>query len=268
MNPSPLKRYFTLPMMRAGFDFSGPSAGAGPTRETKARRALSGAQAGAETPCGRSVSLTGSPPSAGITWSWAFDLVSRSERKASHAPSGDQWGAVSRPGPVVKRRGSPPALSTVQMLERYSSRSSESIVTTNATRRPSGETRGSLTQRMRVMSAGVMARCDSVIAPFQGSYSPRAHRCWRHDDDRHASTGLSISGREARPVRAGRALHGSTGRGRTKLGQRGTARATPWLILFAHHTARRSAWIAGGGGAHARLEDALVRLAHRRASRS
>src|SRR5262245_46529187 len=251
MNPSPLKRYFTLPMMRAGFDFSGPSAGAGPTRETKARRALSGAQAGAETPCGRSVSLTGSPPSAGITWSWAFDLVSRSERKASHAPSGDQRGAVSRPGPVVKRRGSPPVLSTVQMLERYSSRSSESVVTTNATRRPSGETRGSLTQRMRVMSAGVIARCDSVIAPFQGSYSPRAHCCWRHDDDRRRLHG-ALDLREGSATGAGplgrfTVRPGAVG---AELGNEGTVRAAPWLILFAHHRAGRSGRIAGGGDAH------------------
>ena len=45
-------------------------------------------------------------------------------------------------------RGSPPAVSTIQMLERYWSLSSESMVRTNATRCPSGEICGSLTKRM------------------------------------------------------------------------------------------------------------------------
>ena len=206
MNPSPLKRYFTVLMTRAGFDFSGPSPGAGPTRETKARRALSGAHAGAEAPCGRSVRRTGSPPSAGITWSCGFALASRSDRKASQAPSGDQRGAVSRPGPVVKRRGSPPAVSTTQMLERYSSRSSESTVTTKATRRPSGEMRGSLTQRMRVMSAGVMARAPVVIGLFPDRQASEMILAWGARGEEasrelmRSTTRLSIRGETIKPL--------------------------------------------------------------------
>ena len=60
-------------------------------------------------------------------------------------PSGDQCGEVSRLGPCVKRRGAlPAATSTSQMLDRYSSRSSDADVTTKATREPSGEILGSL----------------------------------------------------------------------------------------------------------------------------
>jgi hypothetical protein len=45
----------------------------------------------------------------------------------------------------VKRRGAlPAATSTSQMLDRYSSRSSDADVTTKATREPSGEILGSL----------------------------------------------------------------------------------------------------------------------------
>ena len=77
---------------------------------------------------------------------------------ARREPSGDQRGAVSRFGPVVNRRGSPPAALTIQIFERYSSFSSESVVTTKATVRPSGEICGSLTKRMRVRSCGTMAR--------------------------------------------------------------------------------------------------------------
>src|SRR5262249_9084051 len=69
-------------------------------------------------------------------------------------PSGDQRGAVSRLGPWVKRRGALPSVPAIHTLERYSSRSSESVVTTKATRRSSGEIWGSVIQRIRVMSCG------------------------------------------------------------------------------------------------------------------
>ena len=120
----------------------------------------------------------GSPPSAGITYNCAGCFGTRSETKASRAPSGDQRGAVSRLGPVVKRRGSPPVVSTTQMLERYSSWSSESLVTTKATRRPSGESWGSLLNRICVISCGVMARrLCTVIVPLTMSALPPWRGC-------------------------------------------------------------------------------------------
>src|SRR5262249_17027035 len=105
-----------------------------------------------------------------MTYNCAFCFGTRSETKASREPSGDQRGAVSRLGPVVKRRGSPPDVSTTQTLDRYSSWSSESVVTTKATRSPSGESCGSLTNRIRVISCGVMARrLGTVIARLHQS---------------------------------------------------------------------------------------------------
>src|SRR5262245_13653067 len=161
-------------MIRTGLDFWRSASSSGschpPTRDTKARRVLSGDHTGWATPLRRSVSRAGSPPSAGMTYNCAFCFGTRSETKASREPSGDQRGAVSRLRPVVKRRGSPPAVSTTQMLDRYSSRSSESVVTTKATSRPSGESCGSLTNRIRVISCGVMARrLGTVIAHLHQS---------------------------------------------------------------------------------------------------
>ena len=162
MKPSPLNRYFMVVITRGGFDLrlssSDEGSGAPPTRAAKARRVPSGDHTGALRPCRSSVRRMGSPPAAGITWSWPFFPASRSEMKARRVPSGDQRGAVSRRGPVVKRRGSPPAALTTQMFERYSSFSSDSVVSTKAMVRPSGETWGSPTKRMRVRSCGTMAR--------------------------------------------------------------------------------------------------------------
>jgi hypothetical protein len=71
VNPSPLKRYFTEVITRAGRDFRFSSSLSGsrcpPTGETNARRVPSGDHAGLETPFSSAVSLVGSPPSAGIT---------------------------------------------------------------------------------------------------------------------------------------------------------------------------------------------------------
>ena len=60
-------------MVRGGFDRSRSSSSAGsshpPTRDTKASQRPSGDQTGLVTPGLRLVSRSGSPPSAGITWS-------------------------------------------------------------------------------------------------------------------------------------------------------------------------------------------------------
>jgi len=71
MKPSPLKRYLTEVMTRAGRDFRLSSSLSGsrwpPTGDTKARRRPSGDHVTLATPFSRVVSLAGSPPSAGIT---------------------------------------------------------------------------------------------------------------------------------------------------------------------------------------------------------
>jgi hypothetical protein len=169
MKPSPLNRYLSVVMMRAGWDFFRSSSLSGscqpPTRETKARRVPSGDHSGAATPLLSWVSATGSPPSAGMTWSCPFLPRSRSETKARRVPSGDQRGAVSRPGPAVKLRGGPPpVISTVQMIERYSSFSCDSVVTTKATLRPSGAMRGSETKRILRMSSGRIGRMNPSLS--------------------------------------------------------------------------------------------------------
>src|SRR5258705_322143 len=119
-------------MTRGGFDLrlssSETGSGGPPTRAAKARRVPSGDHSGALRPCRRSVSRIDSPPAAGITWSWPFLPGSGWETNARGEPWGDQGGAVSRLGPVVKRRGSPPAALTIQIFEKYSSFSSESVV--------------------------------------------------------------------------------------------------------------------------------------------
>ena len=71
VNPSPLNRYFTEVMTRAGRDFRFSSSLSGsfwpPTSDTNASRVPSGVHAMLETPCSRAVSFVGSPPSAGST---------------------------------------------------------------------------------------------------------------------------------------------------------------------------------------------------------
>src|SRR5437867_9504259 len=79
---------------------------------------------------------------------------------------------MSRRGPAVKRRGAPPAASTIQMLDRYSSRSSDRDVTTNAMRRPSGDTWGSVTNRIRVRSSGTIPRSEEHTSELQSPYEP------------------------------------------------------------------------------------------------
>src|SRR2546421_11550416 len=69
---------------------------------------------------------------------------SRSETKANQRPSGDQLGLWVLAGPIVKRFTSPPWVGTIQMDERYACFLSSIVVTTKATRRPSGEIRGRL----------------------------------------------------------------------------------------------------------------------------
>jgi hypothetical protein len=169
MKPSPLNRYFSVVITRAGRDFFRSSSFSGscqpPTRETNASRVPSGDQAGAATPCRSWVRATASPPATGMTITCPFFPRSRSDTNASRVPSGDQRGAVSRPGPVVKRRGGAPfEASTIQMLDRYSSRSWESVVSTKATRRPSGEIRGSETKRIFRMSSGRIGRMGTSLS--------------------------------------------------------------------------------------------------------
>src|ERR1051326_5439225 len=67
---------------------------------------------------------------------------SRSETKASQRPSGDQLGLWALAVPIVKRLASPPSVGTIQIDERYACFLSSIVVTTKATRRPSGEIRG------------------------------------------------------------------------------------------------------------------------------
>src|SRR5678816_809187 len=56
-----------------------------------------------------------------------------------------------------------PAASATQTFERYSSRSSDKVVATKATRAPSGEICGSLTHTIRVMSCGTIARPEAGV---------------------------------------------------------------------------------------------------------
>src|SRR5262249_49625545 len=159
---SPLYLYLSVVMTRAGraFCFSSSESGScqPPTRETTHSRWLSGDQTGPFTPFLRSVRRGGSPPSAGMTYSCPFFFVSRSESNARRRPGGGQRGAGCRLGPAGNRRGVPPGVATIQICERYSSFSSESVVKTKATRRPFGEIWGSLTQAIRVMSWGFIGR--------------------------------------------------------------------------------------------------------------
>ncbi len=105
----------------------------------------SGDQAISSTLSFWSVSLRASPPTAGITKRFIGVFSSpRLEANASQFPSGDQRGVVSLRSPEVNCRGSAdPSSGATQMAPRYSFASRSIEVTTNATREPSGEMRGS-----------------------------------------------------------------------------------------------------------------------------
>src|SRR6187431_3231169 len=91
-------------------------------------------------------------------------LTSGARTKTRYFPSGDQRGCVSR-GPFVSWRVSPFAVATVQIAVLYPSFLSLTVVRTNATREPSGETCGSPIQTKLKRSFSVMLRfCASAGA--------------------------------------------------------------------------------------------------------
>ena len=96
---------------------------AGRPAALNAIRSPFGLQTGAPAPSGRSVTFSGSPPSAASTCTWP------SRRNASRVPSGDQAGAVSLL-PEVRRRGVPPAAGTVQSWSTLRSCSRSSVRST------------------------------------------------------------------------------------------------------------------------------------------
>src|SRR5271167_623807 len=160
MKPTPSRRYHRLFITRAlGRTLpSSVSSSAGPTAALNTNCLLSGDQAGCEAPCCMKVSWRASPPSVGMSQIWGLplpcffcslsslpaDSPSRSETKASQRPSGDHTGLLVLAGPAVKRFASPPVLDAIQIEERYSYLRSSMVVTTKATRCPSGEIRGLL----------------------------------------------------------------------------------------------------------------------------
>ncbi len=105
----------------------------------------SGDQTACETSSLRLVSLRGSPPATGITYS--CDALSvRVEVNASCVPSGDQRGSASAFSPLVNRRGgADPSAAASQIADLYSFASLSTAPTTYATVVPSGESRGSAT---------------------------------------------------------------------------------------------------------------------------
>src|SRR5205823_13414730 len=131
-------------------------------RSLKTMSLLSGDQIGLDAPWGIKVSCCASPPSLGMSHicplplpcffcSLASLLVSspsRSVTNASHRPSGDQHGLCALAVPPVKRVAAPPSVGATQIEERYSCLPSSMVVTTKATRRPSGEMRGLLRNRI------------------------------------------------------------------------------------------------------------------------
>src|SRR6266436_5293037 len=182
MKPTPSRQYQSLSMTRAlGSTLpSSVSSSAGPTGALKSNRLPSGDQTGLEAPCCMKVSWLASPPSVGISHIWglplpccfcSFSLLpvaspSRSETKASQRPSGDQVGLLVLAGPAVKRFASPPSLGTTQIEERYSYLRSSMVVTTKATRCPSGEIRGLATNLNRYRSSIVILRRSEDIDIF------------------------------------------------------------------------------------------------------
>ena len=93
-------------------------------------RAPSGDHAACVASSLRLVSLRGSPPATGITYS-CMTLPARFDAKASVRPSGDQRGSASVFSPVVKRRGGvDPSAAASQTAERYSLASLSTVVTT------------------------------------------------------------------------------------------------------------------------------------------
>ena len=89
---------------------------------------------------------------------FASSSPSRSVTKASHRPSGDQHGLCALAVPPVKRVASPPSVGATQIEERYSCLPSSMVVTTKATRRPSGEIRGLLKNCIAYKSSIVIER--------------------------------------------------------------------------------------------------------------
>src|SRR5215213_11554899 len=101
-------------------------------------------------------------------------LISGARTKTRYFPSGDQRGVVSR-GPLVSWRVSPLAVATVQIAVLYPSFLSLTVVRTNATREPSGETCGSPIQTKLKRSFSVMLRfCASAGAHRETTITRRS----------------------------------------------------------------------------------------------
>src|ERR1051326_4548240 len=78
----------------------------------------SGDQPRAWSAAGCQVSLRGSPPSAGITYTSGLPL--RLDVKATQRPSGESWGSLSTAGVLVSRFASPPSRGAIQRSPPYS----------------------------------------------------------------------------------------------------------------------------------------------------
>ena len=183
MKPTPSSRYHKRSITRtlgSGLP-SSVSSSAGPVWALNRMRLLSGDHTGFEAPCCINVNWRASPPSVGMSQTWGLPFPcffcsfsslpagspSRSDTNASHRPSGDQLGLEAFAGPAVKRCASPPSVETNQMAERYSCYCSSIVVTTNATRFPSGEMRGELTGLYLYRSSIVILRkLDDMIFSF------------------------------------------------------------------------------------------------------
>ena len=135
--------------------------------------APSGDQASWVTFSLRSVSRRGSPPLTGMTKSCMVLPSSRFEVKASVEPSGDQHGSASRLAPEVNARGAvEPSRSASQIRPRYSLASESMPPTTNATVRPSGDTRGSLTPVSSYTSLGAIPVMFASRRSYRRSVDP------------------------------------------------------------------------------------------------
>src|SRR5688572_19889627 len=101
----------------------------------------------------------------------------RVEVKSRYFPSAEKRGFVLSVLGEVKRTGSPPAVGTTQTSACRLFSDSRTVVTVNATRRPSGDTAGALSVVTLYQSAGVKARrlwAVGVCAPSTAEATPSA----------------------------------------------------------------------------------------------
>jgi len=115
----------------------------------KAIRRPSGNHRGSDTPSGRSVTFSASPPSKGRMWSCGFSALSFLRTKATRVPSGETRGAELEASPEVSGRGSnAPVVETIHRRVRPSFFSRSKVVTGTTAQVPSFAGAGEPTRGM------------------------------------------------------------------------------------------------------------------------